>query len=708
MTKPFSSPDKLLRAAWLLALPLLFAYLTLRNTGLYPAVFSDEWSYSSIARLTPLAEAPLPSYLYLALFGATNACGPAFLDCTRGLNALLFLGALPLIYAVARRVTSAPLALGIAVLTAVSPLNVYTTYFMPEASYFFVFWLLSWATLRYHAQPSAQRAAITGVAMGMLMLIKVHALFLLPAVAAAMLYAGWSAAPPGALIARLRQAAPRALAHVALMLAVAAVLRFGLGYLVAGADGLSLSGSLYANQSEYAAAHRKPLPELLALALFNLRGHGMGLALLYGLPLAALLGYGLSPAARRAAPQAAPLALYSALTLLSLLAVTVLFTASVTGNGPSENIGRLHWRYYNFVLPLLAIFAATQLNNDAAGSRVLRVCAALPFIALAEWGRFALLGDFTPSYVDSPELRGLTAQPQLYRLLAYVAVMALIGWIWRARLGAQLFLFAFLPLWALGAGRMIDTDVRQARNGDVYDRAGQYARAQLTPAQVASLTLVGADHGGLFKAKFQLDQTAPRLLPTPAGAAIDLTDLSETGWLLVFGDYAPPPYAVQRMRQPGFTLYEQVAPQQPQLLDFQRADLSAQLQSSEGLGVAEPWGRWSNGKQVTLRFVKPLPPHLTLRLLGHAFGPNAGQDVLVRVGQQEGKLRLTGDQRKVALSLNNPGGETTLTLVVPQPISPRELGWGDDGRALGIAFTRLDIGSAPAAPPLQTSTAGTL
>lgn len=698
---PSSTPqNKLPWAAWLAVLPLLLVYLTMRNTGLYPAVFADEWSYSSFSRLMPLADAPLPSYLYLALFGATNACGNAFLDCARGLNALLFLGAVPLIYAVARRVAPAPPAMLIALLTAISPINVYTTYFMPEASYFFLFWLLTWSTLRYCEQPDARRALAVGVVLGMLSLIKVHALFLLPALLPVMLLGGWRAGATTATTARLRRVAQ----DLALVLATAAVLRFGVGYLVAGEQGLSLSGSLYAGQSDYAAAHRKPLAQLLELAWINLRGHGMGLALMFGLPLAALLGYGASPAARRAAaPAAAPLALYTALMLLVLLAVTVLFTASVSGTGPSENMARLHMRYYNFALPLLAIFGAAQLAVPAtanpAGGRGPRLAAALPCAALLLYGLAALLPEFTPSYVDSPELRGLTAQPWLFRAVALLGLAALAAWVWRARAGAQLFLWLCLPLLAIGAGRVIDGDVRQSRNPDVWNLSGMYAHAHLSPEQRAGMTLIGADPAGLYKAKFHIDSNGPVLTPLPAGAAIDLNTLSETGWLLFVGDYAPPPYAVMRARQPGFTLYEQVAPLQAQRVDFRAASLSPVLSAATGVGDVEGWGRWSGGKLVTLQFAKPLPPHLTLRLSGRAFGPNAGRDVVVRIGAVERTLRLQEGWGKQVLSFDNAGGENTITLVVPQPVSPRALGQGDDGRELGLALVGLDIGVAPAAAP---------
>ena len=48
---------------------LVCCYLVQRMLGLYPGIFVDEWYYSEMARLAPLSEAILPSYLYLLVFG---------------------------------------------------------------------------------------------------------------------------------------------------------------------------------------------------------------------------------------------------------------------------------------------------------------------------------------------------------------------------------------------------------------------------------------------------------------------------------------------------------------------------------------------------------------------------------------------------------------------------------------------------------------
>src|SRR5689334_5562142 len=80
----------------------VLAWLLYRNLGLNPAIFADEWYYSKMARLMPLSEAIVPSYLYLWLARGSLSCGTDFLDCIRVGNAVFFAGAGVFLYLVAR------------------------------------------------------------------------------------------------------------------------------------------------------------------------------------------------------------------------------------------------------------------------------------------------------------------------------------------------------------------------------------------------------------------------------------------------------------------------------------------------------------------------------------------------------------------------------------------------------------------------------
>ncbi|MYM37220.1 hypothetical protein GTP38_23105 [Duganella sp. FT94W] len=669
-------------AIFIAALFAAFVYLTLRNMGLYPTIFGDEWTYSNFARLTPYREALIPSYLYYTVYGGTSACGDAFLECSRGVNALFYLGAAPWIYLLARRWCGQWTAAAVALLAVLRPSNTYTAYFMPEAMYFWGFWLFSWCVLALHGLPRRAGLVLSAAVLGMLALIKVHALFLLPAWCAFLLYQAWRArgtARPWLLAG---------LGDVALALLVSAAVRYGLGYLYAGRGGLLLLGQMYAGQAQ----QRPALAQLIAPALLNLRGHLLALLLLLPLPLAAWLLPAASARQRAALPRdSAALAVYTLLMMAALLATTVLFTALVAGGGNGiENMTRLHMRYYDFALPLLLLCAAAQLAPGAqqADGRT-RLLVALPLAALLAYG-YAILPDaYRPSRIDSPELFGANASPEQFKMLTLLALGVLGAWVLHARRGVQLFLFGYAPLLALLGGAALTTALREAQRPDDYVKAGVYARQYLRPDELQQLTVYGGDMAMLFKTRFMLDNPQVQLVQLAPGQTIDTGRFSEDSWGLVVGAFALPQRLERHSGARGFSLVR--LPPAGIVIRFRESALPPGVRGIDGMSTPEDWGRWSDGDRVTLRFAAPLPAALTLKLDAAAFGPNASDDITVTVGDTRRLVRFGAARAPLALRFDTDGGATAITFDIPHPVSPHALGLGPDQRQIGLALYRLQV-----------------
>src|SRR5688572_5396819 len=122
--------NTLLVAMFLTLLGLLF-----RNSGIYPVVFADEWSYSTFSRLISFDQVPIPSYLYFLTFRTSSLCGDDFLGCARILNSVFFVASAPFIYLTAKRVSSPSAATVVAIASVAGAANIYTAFFMPEAMY---------------------------------------------------------------------------------------------------------------------------------------------------------------------------------------------------------------------------------------------------------------------------------------------------------------------------------------------------------------------------------------------------------------------------------------------------------------------------------------------------------------------------------------------------------------------------------------------
>ncbi len=680
-----------------LGLAGVFAWLLARNLGLNPAIFADEWYYSRMSRLMPLSEAIVPSYLYLWLFRGTLACGEGFLDCVRIGNALFFVGGGLLFYLVARNTMPRLVAAGVALAGLLAPTNVYTALFMPEAAYYFGFAALSWVALSPAAWPPLLRAAAAGLVIGLMSLVKVHALFLMPALGLFLAALAWMDGGGR----RLR----RALAPAVTAPAVGLAVKFGVGYLLAGAPALDLFGSFYASATS--ASSESAALRLLAPAFVNFRGHLMALVVLASLPLAMLLHAALSRAARRQEEDSVQrLQLWTVLMLGSAAGLTVAFAASISVTNPAEVL-RLHLRYYSFVVPLLLMLAAaawarpvTPLPAGARSSAWLVAAALLGVLALALWR----LPTYTLSPVDAPEIAGIGLQTGAGRLLAGLSAVVLILWARGSRHAATVFLFLCVPLLLFFGARSSNAYLDQLRAGWPADHGGRFARAHVPAAERNDITVAATGILDLMRAQFHIDAPHSGMLELDQDAPIDDARLPvRKRWLLVLGNHPLPPgiqpwksgagYALVRLPAPGGRWLGSAAMAQP---------LGGLLSGAQGLSHAETWGRWSDAARVVLHFSRPLPKNALVAIRAQAFGPNAARPFTVRVGETARQFRLGPSQQEVSLRFKTDGARRSLVIEVPQPVSPAELLGMGDTRKLGIGLADVAVmdldATAPAVP----------
>ena len=667
------------RTVLAVAMAGLFVFLVGRGIGIYPVVFADEWSYSSFSRLLPLSEAGVPSYLYLLLYGTTSTCGDGFLECARVLNCVFVVVAMPFIYQVARLVCGPLLACLVAVLAVLGPINTYAIYFMPEAMYFMGFWMLTWLVLTRDKWPAPAFGLAVGFAGGLLSLVKVHALFILPALVAY-----------GFCLPFLRQDEGRWRRALAIACAIAAAFlatKFLLGYLLAGKAGLSLFGSLYGAQAAGASGGAAARAVALApKALSSLAGHVMALGVLFTLPLACVVtGLPVRLPRDGSGADAAPrIRLYTALVLATLVAVVAVFTAGAEGSGPLETAGRLHMRYYNFALPLLLVVAAAEFRSQAdAGA--LRGLGAGILVAVAGYAAFALVPAYTPSMVDSPELRGVTGRVGLFTAIGVLSIVATIAWVLRPRWGAALFLFVLVPVIAVTGTLKVGQEVRQRKTPDLYDEAGQFGRRYLG-ADVARLTVVAPHPAPLLRALFHLDSIHAGAHQQPEGTKLVLQQFpKDTAWLLLIGKYE---LEDGQRSSLDFGKYSLVHVARERRLDFRAAEWPGVTHKS-GLSWPEPWGTWTNGRDVMIEFATTLPRRFELTLIGHAFGANG--TFPVRVGGTTRTFQLPAEDAASSAVFETDGNERIIRISVPHPAVPQALGLGDDPREIGLGLRQLTI-----------------
>lgn len=670
-------------AAALLGIAVALLY---RSIGLYPVVMGDEQIYSAAARLTPLSESPIPNYLYLQAFQTTSYCGSNFLSCARILNTLFFLGALPFVYLIARRLSCKTLAAWITLLIAISPVNSYTAYFMPESLYFLGFWALSWLLVSVNGIGSFRSWTTIGAVLGLTTLVKPHALFMFPAI---VLYTavitGWR--KPGNF--------QSGVARIGLLVASAISVKFAVGAVLAGPQGVTFLGPLYGGIAESSTRSMSAYVAIILGAIDNAWGHIQALAVLYGMPMAVALYTLLRSLGRQTdSGIATRVALLALLVLANLIVVTTLFTASVAGNGPYESAVRLHMRYYNFALPLLPLLVLACLEPNLSRNRDWRkiVVGAL-LAALSSYVVYNRLEPFTPALVDSPELRGITLSPTAFLSVAATSVLLTVLWVYQSRWASTLFVLAWFPAVAILSTYYISVEQRQHMKPNAYDRAGIIVNRLLDPQDLERTLILGSEPIGLYRALFHLDHPGARFRVLAPNETIDVaTVAADHDWLLVFGTHALSPTTNAQVTIAGAHLTRL---SDDWKLDFSRGSWTGIVKRSEGLSSAEPWGTWSIGSRVTFEFIEPLPRRFTVRLTAFAFGPNVELPFRMKIGANSVRFRVAGESSSQELLIENDIGSAKLEILIPTPISPAQLGLGPDQREIGLGLQLLEIEPAP-------------
>jgi len=664
--------------ALLVAMGGCCVYLLLRNTGLFLTV-PDEWVYSKTARLLTPDVAGVPSYLYFLIYRATNVCGAGYLDCARAMNVFFMVGAMPFIYLLCRRVAGRRLALFIALMAVLGPINTYTAYFMPEALYLLMFWVLAWYALRPNEVSPLLQGAVMGAIVGLMALVKVHAVFLVPVIVA-FLPLRYFVAGPGL-------AWRKSLLAVLAFLATASLVRFGLGYLFAGPAGLSLFGQIYGSVAP-STADADRFTRLLLPGLISLKGHALALAALYAVPLAIVFYFPSKRDDGGGAPASREIRLFTFLVFACLLAMTTLFSANAAGSNAMESIARLHMRYYNFALPLLLIVAASHVSSPTRKSLARTLPQAVLFGVLAILAITTLLSGFTPGIVDSPELRGLTMNPRFFSIVATLGLLSLAVWVVNTRLGSGLFVFGVLPLAVLVSAYQANRELRQQMHPDVYAMAGISAR-QYLGEQSEPIIAFGADHSSLYRTMFYLDNPNATSVVIPANGPIPEGGIpAQTRWLLVVGDQQLPKGSRKEVAFHGAVLAK-VGDQEVQKIDFTSGSWPGLITRTEGLSGPEAWGTWSDGNHVTLEFSNPLPAQFTLVVKAHTIG-NSNEPSIIVVGGDRREIRLPAP-KELALTFQTDGSVRRIDIEIPWARSMKELGVSNDTRKLGIGFVSMSL-----------------
>lgn len=698
----------------------VFIAVLMRNSALYPSVFADEYTYSISSRILPYSQAAISNYLYLLTFRLTNICGDGFLSCARILNLVFFFGSIPFIYQISKRVSDRSVARWICLLTVIGPINLYTAFFMPEAMYFFAFWVYAWYVLGIEESVSINQAIIIGCLAGLSSLIKPHGIFL---IIPTFLY----------LIFFLKPKTRRTWIRVFLLTLAIFIsfigTKFLVGYLIAGKAALSLLGNTYSettgdflnavanNSSPEAIAKESFVSKLkylfisitsfnsnfwnfIRLWLTNLQGHLLSLCLLFAIPLCLglkeLFGHGAE--SNKKSKAQLNLIVFSLLFIFFLIFLSSLYSGLMGQASGERSIFRLHERYYNFAFPLFylligSVFAGNFLKeNSGEGNKSFWYGVFVVVISgIILYGILFFTRIYQPTSIDSPELRGITSKRSILFIISVFSICVLLTSIFYTRVAGKLYLLIIAPIYIAISTIYVNVNMWQKTLPDLYDRSGIIAKSILTREELQKLIIIGDNPIESSRTAFYLDIPPDSIRAIKGGELVsdDIFPLGKYLGLVLDGH----PISKNISKQQHFDGFSVVGGHKTLAIPFSLSSWKPNnLAASTGLfEPPEVWGAWSISRIVTLELRYALPKSFSVKIYARAFGPNLGKEFDICIGEICRQFKLMQDFSIAVVNFDNVTPTKTILIRIPQPTSPSAISPSKDDRQLGIALQSIQI-----------------
>lgn len=529
-------------------LPLLGAWIFSRVWMVNPAILGDEYLYSLNARKAAPWDPPLAgdfsNYLFNFVYQGTNLCGNAFYTCGKIFNLVFFLGFIFTLFIVALRFIPFWGAYGFMVLSALSPLSVYTSMFLPESMFFFFVGLILVATLRALNKFTWQNWALAGLSIGVASLVKPHAWLSAIAVGITMLVVGLSQ--------RQKRWSTTFLSGTALV-GGAVLGRFVIGLLVGGPKALSLFGVYVDNSTVEQVVtgpagvdegtpitSTSPIDGVFALFTTQFNTHVLALVALMGLAIIGTLVAVWDLFRTRELTAVNAFGLFAFIWLASLMIEIVMFTGWVTGGG-DDHTTRILLRYYDFLFLIVPLAGLSVLASPMARSlnAFFRWGTSILFAALLTPAFSGFFATLTIQIADAPNLAGLVVNEQVFNSAATIGFLSILVFATFPKYSPWAFAL-LLPVTFAMTGWQIQDQYSMFRGSlSAGDMAGKYMNSEFSEAELAQFSIIAPSRFDATNAGLWMDVPDIYYEAVPEGVEVPVDFLPEERRLvLLLGDYS--------------------------------------------------------------------------------------------------------------------------------------------------------------------------
>ena len=526
--------------AWILAPFALALWSISRVWTVLPSILGDEYVYASQAKHLPFVEQYFSNYLFSLVMGVTNYCGTEFYTCTKAINSFFFLGTVLLTFLIAIRFLPFRWSVFAASVTALSPVAIPVSYFMPETMYFFMMSLTIWLTLVVSRRHSWLLWIVSGLSLGATALVKPHAIFLVPAfvifafiIAFKKFDSSW--------LQGLKSGAASAAGFL--------IAKFGIGFAFAGAEGLKLFGGYGSPVEAITGATsaegvsvgaegvaQSGLEVLIFVASTHLLTHASAILLIAGIPFMLSLGVTYSVTkTKEPIGEVKSLFVLVALISVSMIFVVALFEAYVTAIG-DDHSNRLILRYYEFLIPQFIVMGLL-LPRFTNSKRLFRIIQGSIVVAASMFLTIYYPPAIEKQYADSSTLPGMGNDQVFFVFVGIFVSCGVIFWIVNPKRGNEVIGSFIMPAVLILALVMSQNKLVETNGTPAYfDRAGWDSRSYLEDVPGERIMVIGQNRTDVFVVKFWIDEANIKDLLPPEGGLVLSEDVAGVDYVVILGN----------------------------------------------------------------------------------------------------------------------------------------------------------------------------
>jgi phosphoglycerol transferase len=500
----------------------------------------DEYIYSSQAKNLPFVEQFYSNYLFSWVMSVTNNCGIDFYTCTKGINSLFFLGTVLLTFLIAIRFLPFRWSVFAASVTALSPIAVPVSYFMPETMYFSMMTLTIWLTLVVSRRQSWLLWIVSGLSLGATALVKPHAVFMLPAFvifAFIFTFKKFDSSWIQGLKAGVASAAGFLIA------------KFGIGFAFAGTQGLKLFGGYGspvealtgAASAEGVSAGAEGvalsgLQVLVFVASTHLLTHASAILLIAGIPFMLSIGVTYSVTkTKEPIGEVRALFVLVALIAVSMIVVVALFEAYITAIG-DDHSNRIILRYYEFLIPQFIVMGLL-LPKFTDTKRLFRIIQGSIVVAASMFFTILFPTAIRNMHSDSSTLPGIGSDQVFFIFVGIFVSCGVIFWIVNPKRGNEVMGIFIMPVVLILALVMSQNKLDDINGTAAYfDVAGLDSSRYLQDVPGERIMVIGQTRTDVFVVKFWIDEADIKHLLKPDGGLVLGEEVSGIDYVVILGN----------------------------------------------------------------------------------------------------------------------------------------------------------------------------